>query len=201
MSNFSFLSDYFKTVCICTLTFNRLRQWCEHHIFRGGELNKTGRSEVWVCYVSKRRRRRAAFCVFYYFHTRGYKLMIQPYSMLTLRATKYSKSLASLCFSGNATKQNQDVLRVKKLCSYFHFYPLYNMWKDQLHTISGSEFYEWLFGLVKFSGLLRNARLEREATILKSQLIFCVGAKGAQNALALRVHRVNAKATLQEQSS
>ena len=38
--------------------------------------------------------------------------MIQLYSMLTLRATKYSKSLASLCFSGNATKQNdQDVLR------------------------------------------------------------------------------------------
>ena len=56
------------------------------------------------------------------------------------------------------------------------------MWKDQLHTISRS-FYEWLFGLVKFSGLLRNARLEREATILKSQLIFCVDAKGAQNAL------------------
>ena len=75
------------------------------------------------------------------------------------------------------------VFRVKKLCSYFHFYPLYNMWKDQLHTISGSELYEWLFGLVKFSGLLRNARLESEVMIFESQLIFCVGAKGAQNAL------------------
>ena len=82
------------------------------------------------------------------------------------------------------------IFGVKKLCSYFHFYPLCNMWKDQLHTISGSEFYEWLFRLVKFSGLLRNARLEREATILKSQLIFCVCAKGAQNALGQFIERM-----------
>ena len=50
------------------------------------------------------------------------------------------------------------VFRVSKLCSYFNVYSLYNPWKDQLYRISGSEFYEWLFGLVKFSGLLRNAR-------------------------------------------
>ena len=43
------------------------------------------------------------------------------------------------------------VFRVTKLCSYFNFYCLYR--------INGSEFYKWLFGLVKFSGLLRNARL------------------------------------------
>ena len=29
-------------------------------------------------------------------------------------------------------------------------YSLYNIWKDQLHRISGSEFYEWLFGPEKF---------------------------------------------------
>ena len=43
------------------------------------------------------------------------------------------------------------VFRVTNLCSYFNFYCLYR--------ISGSEFNKWLFGLVKFSGLLRNARL------------------------------------------
>ena len=47
---------------------------------------------------------------------------------------------------------------VMKLCSYFNFYSLYNIWKDQLYRISGSVFYEWLFGPVKFPGLLRNAR-------------------------------------------
>ena len=28
-----------------------------------------------------------------------------------------------------------------KFCSYFNFYSLYNIWKDQLNRISGSEFY------------------------------------------------------------
>ena len=32
------------------------------------------------------------------------------------------------------------VFRVTKLCSYFNFDSLYNMWKDQLYRISGSEF-------------------------------------------------------------
>ena len=50
--------------------------------------------------------------------------------------------------------------RVTKLCSYFNFYCPYNMWKDQPYRISRSEFYAWLFGLVKFSGLFRNARQE-----------------------------------------
>ena len=50
--------------------------------------------------------------------------------------------------------------RGTKLCSYFYYYCLYNIRKDQLYRISGSEFYEWLFGLVKFPGLLRNARLD-----------------------------------------
>ena len=50
----------------------------------------------------------AAFCLFYYFHTRGYILMIQLYSMLTLRATKYSKSLASQSLSVNATNEKQN---------------------------------------------------------------------------------------------
>ena len=49
------------------------------------------------------------------------------------------------------------VFRVTEL-SYFTFYSLYSTWKDQLYRISESEFKEWLFGPVKFSGLLRNAR-------------------------------------------
>ena len=47
--------------------------------------------------------------------------------------------------------------RGTKLCSYFNLYFLYKLWKDQLYRISGSQFYEWLFGPKKFSGLSRNA--------------------------------------------
>ena len=32
-----------------------------------------------------------------------------------------------------------------KLRGYFNFHSLYNIWKDQLYRISGSEFDEWLF--------------------------------------------------------
>ena len=49
--------------------------------------------------------------------------------------------------------------RGTKLCSYCYFYSLYNIWKDQLYRISRSEFYEWLFGPEKFSGLSRNGPL------------------------------------------
>ena len=51
--------------------------------------------------------------------------------------------------------------RGTELRSYFNFYSLDNMWQDQLYRISGSEFYEWLFGPVKFSGLSRNETLKR----------------------------------------
>ena len=47
------------------------------------------------------------------------------------------------------------------LYPYIHFYSLYNMWKDQLHRISRLEFYEWLFGPEKLSGLSRNGPLAR----------------------------------------
>ena len=53
------------------------------------------------------------------------------------------------------------VSRGTKLRSYFNYYPLYNIWEDQLHRISGSEFYKWLFGPEKFSGLSRNGPLEQ----------------------------------------
>ena len=36
--------------------------------------------------------------------------------------------------------------RGTKLRSYFNFYSLYNIWKDQLYRISGLEFDEWVFG-------------------------------------------------------
>ena len=42
------------------------------------------------------------------------------------------------------------VPRATKLCSYFTFCPLYNIWNDQLSRISGSKFYEWLFGPESF---------------------------------------------------
>ena len=46
--------------------------------------------------------------------------------------------------------------RDTKLCSYLYFYSLYNIWKDQLYRISGSQFYERLYEPEKFSGLSRN---------------------------------------------
>ena len=49
--------------------------------------------------------------------------------------------------------------RGTKLCRYFYFYSLYNIWKDQLYRISRSKSYEWLFGPEKFSGLSRNGPL------------------------------------------
>ena len=77
------------------------------------------------------------------------------------------KSRSGACFS-NVPKLfgwhysfcifKMKVSRVTKICSYFNFYSLCNIWKDQLYRISQSEFYEWLFGPLKFSGLLRNAR-------------------------------------------
>ena len=51
--------------------------------------------------------------------------------------------------------------RGTKLCRYFDFYSLYNIWKDQLNRISGSGFYEWLFGTENLSGLSRNGPLFR----------------------------------------
>ena len=47
--------------------------------------------------------------------------------------------------------------RITKLYSYFNFPPLCNTWKDQLYRINRSEFYEWVFGPEKSSGLSRNA--------------------------------------------
>ena len=49
--------------------------------------------------------------------------------------------------------------RGTKLCGYFNFYSLYNIWIDQLYRTSGLEFYEWLLGSEKFSGISRNGPL------------------------------------------
>ena len=46
--------------------------------------------------------------------------------------------------------------RGTKLCIYFNFYSLYNIWKDQLYRISRSQFEEWHLGPGWFSGLWRN---------------------------------------------
>ena len=46
----------------------------------------------------------------------------------------------SLCIGKTKT------FRGTKFCSYFNFYYLYNIWKDQLYWISRPEFYERLFG-------------------------------------------------------
>jgi len=40
-----------------------------------------------------------------------------------------------------------------KPCSYLNFYSLYNILKDQLYRIRGSEFYKWRFRSEKFTGL------------------------------------------------
>ena len=52
--------------------------------------------------------------------------------------------------------------RGTKLCSYFYFYSLYNIWEDQLYRMSRPELDEWLFGLEKLSGLSRNRPQARQ---------------------------------------
>ena len=47
--------------------------------------------------------------------------------------------------------------RSRKLCSYFNFYSLYNVWKDQLYRVSGSEVYELLFGPKKLAEISKRA--------------------------------------------
>ena len=47
--------------------------------------------------------------------------------------------------------------------------------KDQLYRISRSEFYEWLFGPEKFSGLSRNGPQDvGETTVNRQKLVACV---------------------------
>ena len=46
--------------------------------------------------------------------------------------------------------------RGTKLCSYFNFYSLYNIWTDHLYRESRLEFHESLFGPKMFLGLSRN---------------------------------------------
>ena len=57
--------------------------------------------------------------------------------------------------------------RRTKLCSYFYFYFLYNILKDQRYRINRSLFNEWLFGPEKFSGLSRNGP---QASILRHSM-------------------------------
>ena len=53
--------------------------------------------------------------------------------------------------------------RGTKLCIYFNFDSLNNTWKNQLYRISGSEYYKWLSGLERFSGISRNGPLLLES--------------------------------------
>ena len=54
------------------------------------------------------------------------------------------------------------------LGSYFNFYSLNKIGKEQLYRISEFEFYEWLFGPEKFSGLSRNGPLARVSRAIVS---------------------------------
>ena len=47
--------------------------------------------------------------------------------------------------------------RGTKLCNYFNFYSLYNIWKDQLYRVSGSEVYKLLFGPKKLAEISKRA--------------------------------------------
>ena len=56
--------------------------------------------------------------------------------------------------------------RGTKLYSYFNFYSFYNISKDQLYRISGSEFQKWLFGHETLSRLSRNGPQKRSARLI-----------------------------------
>ena len=49
------------------------------------------------------------------------------------------------------------VVRGEKLHSYFNFPSLYNIWKVQLYTISGTKFYKWFFWPEIFPGCSRSS--------------------------------------------
>ena len=56
--------------------------------------------------------------------------------------------------------------RGRMLRSYFNVYSFYNLWKEQLNRVSGSQFCEWLFEPEKFSELSRNRPQGRGEEIL-----------------------------------
>ena len=55
----------------------------------------------------------------------------------------------------------------KKTYYSFQLYYLYSIWKEQLYKISGSEFYEWLFGPENISGLSRNGPQASNIEVMK----------------------------------
>ena len=55
-----------------------------------------------------------------------------------------------------------------KLCSYFNFYFLYNISKDQLYRKGGSEFYEWLFGTFRAPERDLNPDIPHEDPVLSA---------------------------------
>ena len=64
----------------------------------------------------------------------------------------------SLCIFETASRD-------RGLCNYFNFYSLNNTWKHQLYGISGSEFYQWLFGSFRETRpLCGSARPQRECS-------------------------------------
>ena len=70
--------------------------------------------------------------------------------------------------------------RGTKLHSYYYFYSLYKIWKDQRYRINRSELCDWLLAPEKFSGLSRNGLLRPEvflwglrfSPLLKDRLTF-----------------------------
>ena len=70
--------------------------------------------------------------------------------------------------------------RGRKLCSYFTFYSLYNIWKDQLFRIGRLEFNEWLSSSKSFRTYEKPRRINygeivyllRESTYIKILPLF-----------------------------
>ena len=63
----------------------------------------------------------------------------------------FTHSLQSISLLGPVSQKSRTIRARRRLCCCNNFYSLYNIWKDQLHRISGSECYECLFGPETFS--------------------------------------------------
>lgn len=66
-----------------------------------------------------------------------------------------SQFICSPCIFNNSSII-RSCLEARNFSVYFNFHSLYKTWKHQSYRISGSEYYEWLFGPANYSRLLRS---------------------------------------------
>ena len=142
-------------------TIRKVGQISNRHLKRKNDRAEEGLYDLWFAVATAKSVTRSSRC--YQTTVLGFNLLIFGNWGLFLESSEtfwaHFRRHNSVCIC--TTKASRGT----KLCSCFHFYSLYNKWKEQLYRITGSEFYEWLFGPEKISGLSRNRPLQRVGSI------------------------------------